>query len=252
MGRGFSGVREVMAEQQRRSATTQSGTGTFVPRFRIPDGASAIVRFLEQGDDVMWAWGCQLPPKPPRQWGDWTPTLDQDRTGKTRCPLIERGYNPIFRGFINLIWRDAPQYQRDENGRVVRDANNQMIQIGVEDQVFVWESGIKVFTSLEHKDSTYKGLMSRDFKVTRRGARLQTSYDIDPADPDGGPQPLSKRDLALAANKHDLSRLVTPYSYEELERLIAEAEGVATVASATSPFMGRRDNDDGESNLFMQ
>jgi hypothetical protein len=251
VARGFAGVREVIGEQQRR-ASASSAPSQFVPRFRIPDGHSAIVRFLEQGDDVVWAWGCQLPPRPPRTWGDWTPSLDQKRDGSTPCPLIEHGYQPIFRGFINLIWRNAPVYERDANGRMVRDANNNFVQIGNEDQVFVWESGIKVFTTLEHIDSTYKGLMSRDFKVTRRGAKLQTSYAIDPADPDGGPQPMTKSDMALAQNKHDLIPMVTPESYEEIEKMIAEAEGIAPPVSDTSPFMRRRSNEmDGNSNPFM-
>lgn len=250
MGRGFSGIREVAESQAQRMQQRSPSSGSFVPRFRIADGQSAIVRFLEQGDDVVWAWGCQLPPKPPRQWGDWTPTLDQKRDGSVRCPLIEHGFSPIFRGFINLIWRDAPVYKRDENGRLARDAYNKLIQIGNEDQVFVWESGIKVFTTLEHVDATYKGLMSRDFRVTRRGANLQTSYAIDPADPDGGPHPMSPIDLALAQNKYDLTQFITPHSADELERMIAEAEGHPQVAS-TSPFMRNRGNNDGDHNPFM-
>jgi hypothetical protein len=252
MGRGFGQIREIVSEQAQRRAQ-QSSSGVYVTRFRIADGQSATVRFLEQGDDVTWAWGCQLPPKPSRQWGDWVPSLDQKKDGSTRCPMIERGYAPVFRGFINLIWRDAPLYERDANNRVVRDANGNFVQVGTKDQLFVWESGIKVFTMLEHIDTTYRGLMSRDFKVTRRGSRLATTYSVDPADPDGGPQPLSKHDLELLAQRHDLVKLVTPPSYEDLEKLLTEVEGTGPVTSDTSPFMRDRgeNNTDGETNLFM-
>lgn len=219
MARGLSGIKDANEQIQAR----RTSQGEFYRRFKIADRESAIVRFLEEGEDVHWCWVVTLPPKAGQRYGDFTPTLDQAGKGETPCPFLERGMKPKVRGYLNVIWRNAPKYQRDSNNRLVKDANNQYIQIGTEDALAVWEVGITVLDDLAGIDATYKGLLSRDFRITRMGTELNTRYRIDPADPDAGPQPMSAADKELAAQKTDLTPLVTPLSYEAATALLTGA-----------------------------
>ena len=83
-------------------------------------------------------------------------------------------------------------FARYSDGRIRRDEGGQRIVEYEEDQVAVWNSGIRVFQSLSDKDLMYAGLKSRDFRVTRRGTGLDTTYAIDPADADSGSLPLEE------------------------------------------------------------
>src|SRR5205814_2287386 len=74
---------------------------------------------------------------------------------------------------------------------------------------------------LLEKDGRFRGLSSRDFEIKRRGSSMQdTTYFIDPADPDAGPQPMLLPDLKLAEGKYDVKALVTPKSYVELAKIV--------------------------------
>lgn len=243
MPTGFRGVRDMSAELSARKAS-------FVPRnyiyFKLPnDGDSAVVRFLEQGDNIHWCRAAQLLPAPGRQYGEWEPILDQEQNG-TSCPLVDAGLKVSFRGYINLIWRGAPVFKKGDDNRLVKVDGN-YVQIGVKDQLALWAGGITLFDELDGKDATYRGLCSRDFKVTRRGSGMNTRYSIEPSDPDAGPQPMSPDDISLMQQKPDLKPFVTPKSYEDLLTLArggtpAGQGGGQTVQQAQefNPFLQQR------------
>jgi hypothetical protein len=212
-GRGFAGLRQASEEIKARR---ESG-GNWVNFLKVADGQSVRVRFLEQGEDVAWCWMHQLPPKANQKYGDNEPCLNQNRDG-TACPGCEQGLRRIVNWFINVIARDAPVWKREENGRLSRDANNNFIQEGTADQIFVWKGGITIFEELDGLDATYRGLSSRDFVITRKGTELSTKYLIQPAVDDEGntsATPMSDADVELAANKHDLKQFTTPAPYAE-------------------------------------
>lgn len=194
MAKGLKSIVEVAgADLEKRK--TQAAEGDFQKKlfFKVNPGESVLVRFLEQGDDVNWAY----------VHGDFNERkivcLDQDEEGRRTgepCPGCESGSKRSIRGAINLIWRDA-----EGSG---------------EDKVAIWTSGPRVFIdTLADLDATYRGLSSRDFRVTRKGVEKDTTYSIQPADPDGGPQKMSKADEALFGEKYDLSWYVEPPKYEE-------------------------------------
>lgn len=243
MARGFEGVRGASQDIQDRKNSGGAGGKLF---FKLDDGHSAVVRFLEQGDDVNWAWVHELPPAGNRPVGDKIPCCAYDSDGiytGDDCPGCEKGLKRTFQGAINLIWRDAPVFKRDEQKRLVKE-NGKVVAIGQEDQIAVWVSGITVFDDLNEIDSTYKGLSSRDFKVTRRGTQLNTKYSVNPADPDGGPQPLTTADETLAAEKYDLTSYVESPSYEnwgKQKQNTGGSGGGNPAPTDTSPFMRNRD-----------
>ena len=235
MPKGFSAVAAAASDINER----KNSGGTFETKkyLRLPnDGDRATVRFLEAGDDVTSAW-CHVVPHPKIQWGIKIPCLDQDaetgeRIGKD-CPGCEQGLKRVFQGWINLIWRDAPVYETDSEGKV--DFKS---VVGTEDQVVLWQSGINVFEDLQFQDETY-GLDSREFIIRRRGTGKNTSYNIIAVD--GGPTKLSKADAALAEEKYDLNAIVAAPEYEVWGKRRDESESSGEQAPVReSPFANRR------------
>lgn len=242
MARGITSIVAAQEDVERRKAA--GGGGKLF--FKLPkNNDSAVVRALEQGDDLQWAWVHQLPPEPGKVMGRKIPCRDQNEDGDSigaACPGCDKNYPRSFQGVINLIWRDGPVYRRDENNRMVKDSSGDPIVDSRADVVAVWQAGITVFGELIGKDATYKGLSSRDFRVTRKGTGLSTTYSIDPADPDGGPQPMSEADKALAEEKYDLSSLVTAPEYEDWGKAPQkQTEGSDTPAPSDATPFTRRD-----------
>jgi hypothetical protein len=222
MGTGFDQILKAAASRQQAS----SGGTSFAPGVRqltLAAGQSARVRFLEEGTEVNYAWMCKRPSMR-RKFGEWEPSLDQGNGDP--CPMREAGLPASLRVIISLIWRDCPTYQRDADGKILKDANNKWIPDGgTEECLAQWNVGIRIIEMLAQKDRVYKGLKSRDFVITRHGANKDnTVYTVEPFDPDGGPQPMSESDLQLETEKPDVGPLVTPKSYSEVKALLGNVQ----------------------------
>jgi hypothetical protein len=206
MARGFGALQT--AKQDIAARKEAGGDGNYIKYFRLGDGETAIVRFLEEGDDVACAW-VHLEKIPGRSFPLQIPCIDQDDEGRRNlgkdCPGCEKELPIKFRGKVNMIHRDAP---------VSKKENNTWVVTGNQDAVVVWDASTEVLQDLYEKDQDYKGLRSRDFKIKRVGEQFDTKYFISPADPDGGPQPMSDSDKELEAEKFDLNELIIPSAYE--------------------------------------
>lgn len=205
--------------------------------FKLEDGESATVRFLDE--ELHWAWVHQLPATGEFSWGRKVPCRDQDENGEPvgeRCPGCERGDRRSFQGAVNLIWRDAPVIERDENNRLIRDTSGRAAISGRADGVAVWVAGITVFEELDDLSERY-GLSSRDFIVKRKGTKLNTRYSIMPAD--DGAKKMTKKDTELAEQTYDLSEFVTAPTYENWGKTY-QPEPVTTSSNFTSDSPFRR------------
>lgn len=211
---GFDTIKDALA-----SNNTVNNNSDYVDYFKLKSGDSATVRFLEQGNSIAWARCYRLPPKPNQKWGSLVPSLDQDNDG-TPCPFRERiGGNPTVRAYLNLIWRDAPKFKRDEKGWMVKDATGSYIIEGVEDRVVVWSIGYRVLQTLASLDKDLKGLSSRDLKIVRQGSGPQdTNYSVYPL---GESSPLSDADVQLSEKKYDLGQFINPPSYEDALQMLS-------------------------------
>jgi hypothetical protein len=200
------------------------------------DGDEAVVRFLEEGDEVYSFWfhdfshvdageGCKTK----------VPCLDQEEDG-TPCPGCREGLPRKFQGLINVIWRDGPVFAKNDDGSI--DWDN---QTGTGDVVAVWRQGITVFNKvLRRKDEKF-GLTTRDFDIVRQGTNWNdTSYSVDPNDPDAGKKPLSAADKKLAENKYDLEKLARFVDEETFEKIIDKKLG----ESSNGDSEGEDDLDD--------
>lgn len=211
-----------------------------VEYFQILDGQTARVRFLEQGENLSYAQTHRIR----NSYGYYNdvPCLDQLDDG-TACPACMSELKDIHmrgtKGYLNLIWRGtedegytrSPVYKKNEKGAPEKDANKQKIVTGFEDLVWLWKSPKGVFEQVLTKDKTYKGLMSRDFLVSRKGATKEnTTYFIEPAVVDAGPEPMTVADQNLAQSKFDVVKLTTPGSYDEMATILI---GQGTIKEGT-------------------
>lgn len=216
--RGFAAVKEA-ADKVSRNGGFSGGPGPFY--LRLDDGESAIIRFLEEGEEIYFFWFHDFAYQDKAQgWRTKFPCLDQEDDG-TSCPGCEQQLHRGFQGLINIIWRDAPVLKKDDEGNYVRDKKTDEIVVdGHEDQIAIWRTGIENYKLLGKKDIAYKGLSSRDVEISRDGLKLDTTYAIEPADLDGGAKPLTKVDKELAKEKYDLEEVARFLTYEEAVELI--------------------------------
>lgn len=236
MPRGFGGVRDVSAEAESRRGSPGAGALWF----RLKAGEDAVVRFLEQDDDVFWAMMHEVPVEG-RSWGRDVACLDQDKDG-TPCPGCERDLPRRFKGFINLIWDNSPVFKRDKDNRLVKDSTGDNVVLDRRPQVAIWSSGIRLFDDLAEINANYKGLSSRKFRVKRKGEGLETRYSIAPEDIDSGPQNFSEAENKLIAAKYDLGVYTVPRSYEDFLKELGQApsqggNGSGEQSQGANPFM---------------
>ncbi len=173
---------------------------------------------------------------PGRSFPLQVPCIDQDDEGRRNlgkdCPGCEDELDLKFRGKINMHQRDAPIQEKNDG---------KWETVGYDDAVVVWDVSFEVLQDLQEKDFDYKGLKSRDFKIKRVGEKFDTKYFISPADPDGGPQPMSAADKELELDKYDLNELTAPQSYETWGVRVEKKE--ETTPLRESPFKRRRQED---------
>jgi len=161
MAKGLSALATAKEDIDRRKS---EGGGGYVRYFRLSDGETAVVRFLEEGEEVGCGW-VHLIRVPGRAYPLQEPCIDQDDEGRRNlgrdCPGCENELELKFRGKVNLIQRDRPISEK-VNGKW-RDTGE------TENAVVVWDVSFEVLQDLQEKDIDYKGLKSRDFKIKRVG-----------------------------------------------------------------------------------
>jgi len=217
MPRGLS----VVEKFGKRSA---GGAGPL--RLRLKEGETATVRFLEQGDELFYYYYHDFSHLDKQNGFKFSfPCLDQDDEGKP-SPGAEQEFPRKFRTSVNVIWRDAPKYERDSDNKIVTGSDGKWKQIDTEDQVAVWEGGQNVFKMLAEKDRKYKGIGSLELEIGRSGTGFDTRYTIEPADFDAGKTPLSKEDKKLSEGKYNLDKIARlDMTYEEVTDLIDKQLG---------------------------
>jgi hypothetical protein len=244
----------VAVEQRREQALSSFG-----PRadfFTLNSGQIAVVRFLEQGEELAYAASHRVQYGSSKYPNDVL-CLDQQDDG-TPCPMCSHEDKEIrsrsTKGFVNVIWRGgapiqqvnqqilaqnqqrmaqqlspyltyslAPVYKRSQQGLPETDPQTKAkIITGYADGVFLWKCSNTVFQELMSKDSTYRGLMSCDFTVRRQGSTMQdTAYFVEPYDVNNVSQPMSATDMALAAAKYDLEPFITPEPLENIQKILS-------------------------------
>lgn len=256
MPRGFQKARQALDTQQTKFEKGPLSGRLF---FKLEDsGDSGIIRALEDTDDVAFAYVHEIPVEG-RKWGRDVVCVDQNKDG-TDCPGCERreevedkkednAYKRKFRFWLPIIWRDAPVYKTKADGSVDRKKI-----MGSKDQVAILGMASTMFDLLEDFADSYRGLMSRDIKIKRKGEKLETTYSVAPADPDGGAQPLSSADKRMAKKEYNdlneaIGKAITVPTYEEFEAQCPDGrptEEEAEERGRSKAFGGRSNGSSGK------
>jgi hypothetical protein len=230
---GMSGLRSAAAAKK-----AFAGGGYDDVEFKVKDGDTEIIRVLDPASqiDKQWSFVHEMPPTGKMKWGENVPCLGgQAPDAHPGCPACQRGIEKSIEGAVNVIWRNGPQYaSKLIEGKTVRDWKN---ITGKADCLAVWTMGITRLEELDSLDSAYKGIMTRDFQVKRKGTGFDTVYSFAPAmDSDGNAMatPPSEADLKLAEKKPDLAARARPGTAEEMERRLTGAAGGSNNSMATS------------------
>lgn len=226
MPSGIDAYRRKSQQKQQQKESFESGPASFTNDFRLQANQYAVLRFLEQGDDLTFATVHRIPVtgKSGRPYYKDYVCLDEHGDGSP-CPACQHENRDIAktsdRGYHNIIWREGPVFQRDDKDRPVKGPDGRYITVDHADQVALWKCSWTVHEQLREKDGKYKGLMSRDWEIKRTGSSMQdTKYHIDPVDPDAGATPMLIADLTLAETKYDLEKLTAPVSFQELAQVL--------------------------------
>lgn len=225
MPSGIDAFRRKSAQKEQQRQSFESGANAFTNDFRLRSGQYAVARFLEQGDGIHFAdvHRVSVQGKSRSYWRDYV-CLDTNDDG-TPCPACQHPNAELAKrrslGFLNMIWREAPVFQRDESKRIVKDQAGNYIIAGREDQIAIWKCSWTVLEMLREKDAKFKGLMSRDWEIKRQGSSMNdTVWTVEPAEADAGPTPMLIPDLTLAETKYDVAMLTTALPFAELAQIV--------------------------------
>jgi hypothetical protein len=193
--------------------------------FKLQGGTYGVIRPLEQGADLTFADTHRIPIQGKTKRFFKTFLCRNLNGDGSPCPFCQSAVPDISRsstvGYVNVIWREAPIFQKDGDGKMVKNQDGSYTVIGREDQIALWNPSWTVFEMLKEKDRRYSGVMSRDWEVKREGSGPDnTKYFIDSAIPDGGSSPLTIADLVLAEKKYDLAAMLVPKPYEVLAEVL--------------------------------
>lgn len=185
-------------------------------------GQPQLARFLEQGDSVhsFHVHEYNVPSNTGGQsWRRQFTCANQDPWW-SECRGCQAGLKRKLRGVFNVIWRSAPVYRKDAEGNRQKVGNDFIID-GYLDQVVILSVPSTTSEELRKKDAEYHGLMSRDVILAESGNTFQP-WSISLANIDGGPQPFTENDQALAAKKHDLNAFMKPPAVQEQQQIITQ------------------------------
>lgn len=215
------------AQKEQQKAASEAARPVFTNDFKLQSGQTAVVRFLEQGTDLTFADVHRVPfvSKAGKTYARnfVCLNLEDDDTPCAGCSHFNDDVSKRKTiGYVNLIWRNAPVFQKDEQGRMVKGPDNRFVVIGAEDQIALWNPSWTTFSMLKAKDGKFKGLMNWEWEVKREGSTMNdTKWFVDPDDPAAGATPMTIADMSLAEKKYDLKALIKPLEYATLAQAIS-------------------------------
>lgn len=246
MPKGFAGAQKATASMSGGGGMIKKPKG--VTYFRLKNhNESAVIRFVQNHDDIEWARKWKLPPNSQFRYGEEVNCVDQFDDG-TPDPGFAANLRSTWKAYPLLIWRNAPVYAKDAQGNFLKDGNGNRQITGYADQLAVWECSNKVYTTLQSIEGSIRGLANQDLKVTRIGTDQNTVYNFFP---EGMPGPLSPADqMVVTQQRIDVSPFVKIPTFDELQAYLNG--GVPAEQPQTFPEMAMSNASAGDgANPFM-
>jgi len=227
MAKGWDKV-EAEADAQQHRKEQASTFGSQLRQSHIKEaGGAIVVRFLEQGQDVnVYDMHEYKEPSVKAQGGFFTKRFSCFRDAafgnpNADCPGCKAGLPIKPRTAFNLIQRQRPVLRKGQDGKAVKDQNNQYIVEGKQDAVVYIDFANTTANFIRRCDNDFRGLMSRDLVLGLSGDNFQP-YTLAPFDIDAGAQQMSTEDQALAAQKHNLDKIFAPPTFQEAASIVAK------------------------------
>lgn len=213
------------------SIASNSSPTEFKQYLRIDPGSAETIRFVEDLSKAAWGFFYYVPnPRNPSSMRR-VASLDVNGDGSVDCPFrqLAKDPRPVKRFFANVIHRDAPVYETDGNGRMVKDNSGKYKINGTKDKVVIWEFGPMIarqLTDLAPILGDDNGIESVDLVVSRNGSGMQTKYQIIPKMGDSGSTEI------YDDGKHDLTEFITPMSHDEVKAFLNPQTNTASFNSS--------------------
>ena len=210
---------EYMRAQREYQERRESGTTTTTPRvgfFSLKDGGETFIRFAFSS---------------PAELKIYT-THQTTINGKFRrvaclrtfkepisnCPLCAAGDKIQTKVYLPLI-----EYTRDENENLKAEAK-------------IWERSVSYLQNLADFAEDYGDLRSVVFKVKRRGAKLDTVYNLLPANPQIYNEELYVKDFSAFEGYDVLGGPLLNYDFDKMKELAGNLSNGETFTPDVLPF----------------
>lgn len=239
MAKGWDRVENAAQESAENRERWAAEAANRKPELFVKQGESVVVRFLEQGPDInnfaVHEYQVQTAQGPRRR----TFTCLNDKDDGTPCPACAAGMKRKLKGVYNVIQRQRPILRRGQDGKALKDGNNNYIVDGYADAVVILTVPSTTAEVLRQKDAHYQGLMSRDILASKTGSQFQP-WNFEPADINSPAAALSEADLVLLGSKHNLDEFMAPPTFQEAAQTVAKygnqpAQGGGQPVAAPGP-----------------
>jgi hypothetical protein len=246
MAKGWGKVEQVVQEKKERDERFASSSNVqqlFAREIKNGslDGGPLIVRFLEQGNEgpnAVNSFDVHEYKKPDEQYPRRVTCL---REINQDCPACRAGMPVKLRGVYNLIIRQRAVLRRDKDGKALKDQTGNYIVDGRADQVVVFQCASTTAAMIANCDHGFQGLMSRDLSLGLTGDKFQP-YTLFPVDINVGPQPMTDADMALAAGKYDLDKVMAPPTAQEMAQIVARYGANSGASQSNVPVAQQAQN----------
>lgn len=253
MPRGMSRIKQNAAEAAQRQADFDAGGG-FGRAFKIKDGQTSRVRFLEEGEGVWYVYTHDLPKKPGQQYADRILCADQALSdeeadtyvdGSRRCYACELdGVKRSSRVIINMIRFDEPKLVRDAKGNAVKVGNDYQFD-GVEPTLVTWQTSQTVGGRLAYLESIHGPLTNHIFSIHKTGDK-NNAWMIDVVEALKPPTDIERKLLAKKISPPKAIQNVSPkymslplMSYGDMKRAYSGVGVPAGFDNAAPPAGGQ-------------
>lgn len=259
MARGTRRTEEASAARERQREEWAKDNFPRLTKNMLP----AVVRFLEQGDDINEIAQHEYSepnPQNPGQPFKRRFTCFNDKLDGTPCPGCNSGLKMKFRGVFNVIQRQRGIIRRGSDGKAIKGPDNKYIIDGFKDEVVVLDVPSTCLETLRKNDVDWKGLMTGEIKVEVNTSTFEpfrfTCADFS----NWFNQPMTDVDIQLAQGRHNIDEVMRPPSFDDASQIVAREVARLNMAggsnapapvnsdSATAPSQGQPAA--GQSNVF--
>lgn len=182
-------------------AAIREANNSSTQQLKLKDGESTVIRFLQIPDEIISVWEYTIQAN-----GQWHTVTALD---KNEDPLYAAGHKASFKSYL-----------------VVLDKSDNRVKI--------FKASKTVGTQLMGLLEEYGSINDRDFKISRTGEKLKTTYQFFPRDRE-------EMDLSQYESQiPDVEEMVRPQTRDSILSLM---NGMDAITNTPAPVVEKKDED---------